>query len=182
MKKLFLLTLVCILMSTGCSHTENNSETVTSAETSIQADSLINTDETAAEAFDTSDISADNTTDEDIVEIKEKLFIAQTYDIYTNTEDYLGKTIKYEGIFDFYSSEDEVTTYYYVIRYGPGCCGDDGTAGFEVIWDGDYPEQNEWVEAIGVLETYEENGRPYLRLRLTSLTVLEERGAENVTT
>lgn len=115
-----------------------------------------------------------------VVEIKEKMFIAQTNDIYINPEDYLGKTIKYEGIFDPYEYEETGMTYYYVIRYGPGCCGYDANAGFEVIWSGDYPNINDWVEVIGVLEEYEEDGNKYLRLNLSSLTVLDTRGAENV--
>ena len=116
----------------------------------------------------------------DVVEIREKMFIAQTNDIYLNAEDYLGKTIRYEGIFDVDFWAEMGTTYYYVIRYGPGCCGDDGDAGFEVRWEGAYPEQNDWVEAVGVLEAYEEDGYQYLRLALSSLTVLPTRGAEFV--
>jgi hypothetical protein len=74
-----------------------------------------------------------------------------------------------------------------VIRYGPGCCGNDGNAGFEVAWDnqdtagGAYPDLDAWVEASGVLRTYEEDGYPYLYLALSSLNVLDSRGAEFVT-
>lgn len=68
-------------------------------------------------------------TSEKVIEIKEKLFIAQTNDIYINSKDYLGKTIKYEGLINIY--EDETgRKFYYVIRYAPGCCGYDGSAGF----------------------------------------------------
>lgn len=116
----------------------------------------------------------------DVVEITEKLFIAQTNDIYLNPEDYLGKTIKYEGVFDAYYHEPADETYYYVIRYGPGCCGYDANAGFEVEWDGEYPKSNDWVEATGVLEAYEEDENSYLRLDLSSLEVLDVRGAEYV--
>ena len=118
--------------------------------------------------------------DSDVIEIKEKLFIAQTNDIYLNPEDYLGKTIQYEGIFDSYFWEENGNTYYYVIRYGPGCCGFDANAGFEVQWDGEYPDANDWVEVVGVLERYEEDGWEYLRLQVSSMTVLPTRGAEYV--
>ena len=112
------------------------------------------------------------------IEIKEKLFIAQTNDMYYNAPDYLGKTIKYEGIFTRTELPDD--TFYTVIRYGPGCCGDDGNVGFEVKWDGKYPEPNDWVEAVGVLSSYEDEGNKYLYLDLNSLTVLDVRGAETV--
>jgi zinc transport system permease protein len=120
-----------------------------------------------------------------IVEIKEKMFIAQTNDVYLNAEDYMGKTIKLEGLFkrEQYLGEDAV--YCFVLRYGPGCCGNDGNAGFEVAWDrpdgeAEYPAVDEWVEAVGTLKSYEEDGYPYLYLSLSSLKILDERGAEFV--
>jgi uncharacterized membrane protein YcgQ (UPF0703/DUF1980 family) len=111
-----------------------------------------------------------------IIEIKDKLFIAQTNDIYMNSRYYIGKTIKYEGI--FYKNpffEDEIV--YDVIRYGPGCCAGDGIIGFEILWDGEYPKEGDWVEVIGVLEKF---GEGNLRLRITSIKVLETRGRERV--
>jgi uncharacterized membrane protein YcgQ (UPF0703/DUF1980 family) len=119
-----------------------------------------------------------------VIEIKEKMFIAQTNDVYLNPEDYLGKTIKLEGLFKYEIGYEN--TYCFVIRYGPGCCGYDGNAGFEVAWDSPgggkkYPEEDAWVEAVGKLQSYEENGYPYLYLSLSSLTVQKTRGAEFVT-
>jgi uncharacterized membrane protein YcgQ (UPF0703/DUF1980 family) len=122
-----------------------------------------------------------NESAEDVVEIREKMFVAQTNDVYYNAEDYLGKTLRCEGIFNIYEVPEINAVYYSVIRYGPGCCGTDANPGFEVIWNKDYPEQNDWVEATGVLEEYEENGYKYLRLALSSLNVLTTRGAEYVT-
>lgn len=116
----------------------------------------------------------------DVVVIKEKLFVAQTNDIYFNRKDYLGKTIKYEGIFSVYKVPETGEVYRSVIRYGPGCCGVDTNPGFEVAWDKGYPKEGDWVEAVGVLEEYTEGDAKLLRLALSSLTVLPKRGAENV--
>jgi uncharacterized membrane protein YcgQ (UPF0703/DUF1980 family) len=113
-----------------------------------------------------------------IFEIKEKMFVAQTNDVYINREEYLGRTIKLEGMFGVV--EDEEDPCYYVYRYGPGCCAFDATAGFEVRWGAAYPSPDEWVEAVGVLESYEYDGEEYLRLALSSLTVKAERGLETV--
>jgi len=116
----------------------------------------------------------------ELVEIREKMFVAQVSDVYINPEDYIGRTIKLEGIF---KKEDP---YSFVVRYGPGCCGDDANVGFEVAWDSEqikpYPAIDSWVEAIGVLKTYKEAGyaSDYLYLDLVSLNVLNERGAEIV--
>jgi uncharacterized membrane protein YcgQ (UPF0703/DUF1980 family) len=122
--------------------------------------------------------------DDDILEITEKMFIAQVNDVYLNSEDYLGKTIKLEGIFkceQFYGDDE---SYCFVIRYGPGCCGTDGNAGFEVKWDKErlqpYPAVESWVEATGTLKMEEEDDYQYLYLDLSSLAVLSKRGAEVV--
>jgi hypothetical protein len=131
------------------------------------------------------------------LEIREKMFIAQTNDVYLNPEDYLGKTIKLEGLFKVEQYVNEDKSYCFVLRYGPGCCGNDGSAGFEVAWGRPqpytgpgvvktlsagpaYPVQDAWVEAVGILDTYEEDGYPYIYLDLFSLTEKTERGAEFV--
>jgi uncharacterized membrane protein YcgQ (UPF0703/DUF1980 family) len=128
----------------------------------------------------------------EIVEIKEKMFLAQTNDVYLNPEDYLGKTIKLEGVFKTEYFEENGSAYCFVLRYGPGCCGNDGNAGFEIAWDSSdlknpqtpqntkYPEDDAWVEVVGVLSSYEEEGYPYLYIALSSLTVKEGRGEEFV--
>ncbi|MDR1106121.1 MAG: metal ABC transporter permease [Treponema sp.] len=122
-----------------------------------------------------------------VVEIREKMFIAQTNDVYLNAEDYVGKTIRLQGLFKIEQYAGIEAPYCFVLRYGPGCCGNDGNAGFEVAWDKEsseedlYPEIDNWVEAEGELKYYEEDGYPYLYIALSSLRVLEERGAEFVT-
>jgi zinc transport system permease protein len=117
------------------------------------------------------------------VEIGEKMFISQVNDVYLNADDYLGKTIKLEGIFK--QEQGYEKSYCFVLRYGPGCCGTDGNVGFEVAWANgkaqSYPTIDSWVEATGVLKTYEEDGYDqYLYLDLSSLNVLNKRGAETV--
>jgi hypothetical protein len=121
----------------------------------------------------------------EVVEIGEKLFIAQTNDVYLNPDEYLGKTIRLQGLFKRMEYEGG-GGYCFVMRYGPGCCGNDGSAGFEVSWDREdpdpppYPAEDDWVEAEGVLGYYREDDYPYLYLNLLSLTVKETRGAEFV--
>lgn len=174
MKKLLPLLLLCLMVLSACAPAADEPSAAKSNAAGTQA----------VDAGDSSNTDIDirvlPSPDADVIEISEKVFIAQTNDIYINTDDYLGKTIRYEGIFQSYYYDVTDTTYYSVIRYGPGCCGFDANAGFEVEWDGDYPEQNDWVEATGTLETYEEGGARYLRLKLSALKVLSVRGAEFV--
>ena len=124
-------------------------------------------------------------TDANILEIPERMFATQVNDIYLNAGDYLGKTIKMEGILMSAQFHTVGTPIHYIIRYAPGgCCGSDGQAGFEVKWaagsEQKYPADNSWVEAIGVLSEYENDAMQYLYLELSSLKVLQKRGAEFV--
>lgn len=119
----------------------------------------------------------------DILEIQERLFLAQINDIYLNPDEYVGKTIRYQAIYmnNLEWAEEGQPIVHFVIRYAPGCCGDDGQAGFEVRWNGEYPEMNDWVEVVGVLkqETFQ-SGFKIIYLELLSITVQETRGKEFV--
>jgi uncharacterized membrane protein YcgQ (UPF0703/DUF1980 family) len=130
-----------------------------------------------------------------VIEIREKMFIAQTNEIYLNSDDYVGKKIRLEGLFKTEEAYGDGEPYCFVLRYGPGCCGYDGSAGFEVAWSPrtkavddssvtvlapPYPGEDAWVEAVGTLSYYKEDDSPYLYLHLISLTVKEQRGAEFV--
>jgi uncharacterized membrane protein YcgQ (UPF0703/DUF1980 family) len=124
--------------------------------------------------------AGDNKTVNNLIEIKEKMFLAQVNDVYLNVNDYLGKAIKLEGLFK------QEGPYCFVLRYGPGCCGNDGNVGFEVAWaDGKktpYPKPDSWVEATGVLKSYTEAGNDFLYyyLDLSSLNVVDKQGSEYV--
>jgi len=121
---------------------------------------------------------------EKAVEIMERMFVTQINEIYMNAEDYLGRTIKLEGIFIIEQLEDD--TVFFVLRQTPdGCCGTRGFAGFEVKAAANQPEHfpanDSWVEAIGVLREYRMGLTKYLYLELSSLNILNRRGAEFVT-
>jgi uncharacterized membrane protein YcgQ (UPF0703/DUF1980 family) len=123
----------------------------------------------------------DETTE--VVEITEKLFVAQSNEVYLNPGDYLGKIIHYEGIFVTFENPGADEVSHTVIRYGPGCCGIDANCGFKVVWpngQGSYPQEDDWVEVTGVLEEYEAYGYQQLQVSLISLRVLDVRGAEYV--
>ena len=117
---------------------------------------------------------------EEVVQIDDKMFLEQVNDIYINPDEYLGKKIKYEGIFEQHEVADGEQDYTAVFRYGPGCCGDDGVVGFEVLWDKEYPQTDDWVEVVGKLVNNDEGGYQRLQLELDELTVLPTRGEEVV--
>ncbi|MDO4559480.1 MAG: hypothetical protein Q4C86_00905 [bacterium] len=106
---------------------------------------------------------------EKTIEIKERVFVSLINEIYLNAEDYIGKKIRLQGVFEKFTDDETKETFYSVTRQGPGCCGADLNPGFEVVWDKKYPASGLWVDATGVLEVYE---KEYLRLRLTELKTL----------
>ena len=122
--------------------------------------------------------------DEDsIIEIGERMFMTQIQDIYLNANNFVGRTIRLEGIFNINRWNESF--WYFVIRNGPdGCCGTPGQIGFEVRWPENrieaFPENDSWVEATGVLRTYRDGPNQFLYLELTSLRVLNTRGLEFV--
>lgn len=120
------------------------------------------------------------TDESDVFVIKEKMFIAQCNDIYLNPKDYMDRTIQVEGMYGEFPNEEAGTTYRCVYRNGPGCCGNDGVAGFEMRYEGKLPKANDWIQVTGKIELDKEGDREYVVLKVTDLKVLEVRGAEFV--
>lgn len=162
---------ICIYIITGCTGSavpENvNNEAASVEQSSQEQEAPADVEEAAQSDPET-----------DVVEIKEKMFITQINDIYLNPDEYKDKKIKLEGFHSVVEMDGE--TVHGVIRNGPGCCGNDGVAGFEFVWDGEYPKENDWLRVVGTLEIVEEDGIEYMYLKASEVEVLEKRGAEFV--
>lgn len=185
MKKIVCTVFIIMLLVTGCSG-ENKAEDQTT-ETVQQNENQNNTDNSSdnsktlvEQVMDNALKDSQNNSEGDEIVLKDKLFIAQCNDIYLNPDEYMDKTIRWEGIYTESTNPVTNETYKFVIRYGPGCCGNDGTAGFEILYDGELPERNDWVEAVGKIEMVEEDGNEFVAVRLSELTVLDVRGQEFV--
>ena len=116
----------------------------------------------------------------DVLLIEDRFFVRQVDQIFADRQAYLGRTIRYEGI--FVSTRFGERDFYFVIRGTHGCCGADGIIGFEVLLGDDIspPPDEAWVEVVGVLEEVEDEVRMALVLNTTSLTELDVRGMEFV--
>ncbi|MEI0602800.1 hypothetical protein R4K55_01145 [Brachyspira alvinipulli] len=115
-----------------------------------------------------------------VIEIKERMFINQCNDVYLNPDDYKGKIIKLEGIYDGFTDKETGEKLNFVFRYGPGCCGYDGVAGFEFNYNGKIPNPQDWIEVVGVVEILDIDNYETIRLNAISLNVLDKRGKEFV--
>lgn len=184
-KKLGAFALICIALFSACGNEKKQQKSFTFPSTESNNAGTLSVDLPENIVETTQEQNEPVSMQDKIIEIKEKMFIAQANDVYLNAEDYLGKTIKLEGLFK--REQSEYGDYCFVLRYGPGCCGSDGNVGFEVAWEPrsqtlvKYPNIDAWVEATGVLKVYREDGYPYLYIALSSLTVLDKRGLEFVT-
>lgn len=128
-------------------------------------------------AQETTSISTSTDQEDDIdIDISEEMYTQWINEIYTNPDDYEGNVIRLQGAYMAEQDERNGNVYDYVYRQGPGCCGTDGAiCGFEFTYDGIMPEDDEWIEVIGVLEQYEEDGTTYLNLKADSVRVKEDR-------
>jgi len=115
--------------------------------------------------------------DDGILVIGDRFFIHQVHDIFMNTQQYLGQTIRYEGIFRIVNwraaGYDHV-----VMRYAMGCCTREPIGFFILLSDCLYPfpPDHAWVEVTGVVEIYEGS----LMINALSLIEMEERGLQFV--
>jgi len=119
--------------------------------------------------------------DENILFIEDRFFVVQNQQIFMNPNNYIGRTIRYEGMFWGLPWGTDGEDVYVVFRFAGGCCGNDGIVGFELdLGDTEPLENDSWVEVTGVLEMMEYGDGEFLWLTDVVLIEMEERGAESV--
>lgn len=125
--------------------------------------------------------SVQTQTDKKLLEIKEKMFIAQINDIFYNIDDYKDTVVIVEGMYAEFQSVDGKSTSPAVYRLGPGCCENDGWAGFLLrLDDSEKPNENDWIRVKGTVDLVDSGMYKDLYLNVESIEVLQERGAETV--
>ena len=113
--------------------------------------------------------TSDGNNEDGIHVLNNRLFEIQLMEILLNQEEFIGTTIRYEGIFISapWLSVDE--TIFIVYRYVDGCCGPE-PRGMEVYLNDIEPlPDNTEVEVTGVISQFEADGRSFLRLDVISL-------------
>lgn len=113
--------------------------------------------------------------DYDLTAMNSDMVYSTVYQMMTDPEAYVGKTVRMNGayIVNYWESTD---TYYHcvLIKDAQACC----QQGIEFVWgDGnhkypdDYPEENAEVLVTGTFETYKEDGDTNLYCRLEDATL-----------
>ena len=179
MRRLIVIFIILMLAFTGCKSQKAGGSFQPSDTKQIDND-LSSSSEKVMEGKNESEEDSKNditVNDSEIVEINEKMFLAQIDDVYYNYEEYKDKTIKLEGMYGVFYSWDGESSANVVYRNGPGCCGNDGWGGFLLNYDGEFPAENDWIEVIGTPELVEDGEFMDLYLNVISIKVLEVRGA-----
>jgi uncharacterized membrane protein YcgQ (UPF0703/DUF1980 family) len=102
--------------------------------------------------------------------LKDRLFVQQVRDIYLNPQSYGNKIIQIEGSFGKYTDENKKERYE-VFRKTTGCCGDDGTAGFEFVYKKEKLDfkENEWILVEALVKERVIDGYDHIYLEAISV-------------
>ena len=113
--------------------------------------------------------------DVDLTVFNATMLSAEVRNIYSNGNEYMGKTIRVSGPYSYASNEALGIQYHYVItKQGDACCQE----GFEFILNGghafpdDYPKVGTSIEVDGVFGNYEEDGSSYYYLAIDDIFIL----------
>jgi len=131
---------------------------------------------TAATAADSPDYD-----DGDMLVISERFFASRVNDILMNPQQYIGRTIQYEGMFASFPDILNGGYFHIVYRYTEGCCGPFEPLGFGLTLNGIEPLPNDsWVQVVGEVQAIEHAEFTVIRIYVDTLTEMDERGEEFV--
>lgn len=119
-------------------------------------------------APDTGTDNEKESVDVDLTVLSSTLVYSEVYNMMVTPGDYIGKTVKMNGAFDYY--HDEATGKYYfacIIKDATACCasGIEFELAGEYVFPDDFPEVGDDVCVIGVFDTYTEGEYTYCTLR-----------------
>ncbi|MBR1692227.1 MAG: hypothetical protein IJ711_05555 [Lachnospiraceae bacterium] len=173
--------LLCLCLVMGCSGQRNtagaedaeelladvsdeSADVSDSGSTGTEAES--GADRELTEAVSTGADSSRNF-DIDLTQMSSTMVYSEVFDMMTEPERYMGKTVNMNGAFNVYQDEETGKTYYAcLIQDATACCAQ----GIEFVLDGsyqypaDYPEEGSDITVCGTFDAYEEDGYVYCQL------------------
>ncbi len=119
------------------------------------------------------DNASDSDVDVDMTALSSTMAYSEAYNMTNNPGNYLGKTVRMNGIFTVYEdTKTKEKTFACVVADASSCCAQ----GFEFVLKGDstypddYPEVGSEITVTGTFELYAENGFLYSRLKDATLS------------
>ena len=113
--------------------------------------------------------------DIDLSRLSGILTYSQVVNVYDAPADYVGKTIKLNGLYNASYIEDTDSYYHFIVVGDEALCCE---IGMEFVWSGDhkypddYPEEYTEIEVVGVFESHEMRGNTYYRLRVDDILIM----------
>ena len=110
----------------------------------------------------------ESSVDVDLTVLSSTMVYSEVYNMMLSPEDYIGKTVKMEGIYSVFY--DEVSDKYYfacIIMDATACCsqGIEFELRDDYKYPDDYPEEGSYICVEGVFDTYMEGENLYCTLR-----------------
>ena len=182
---IILLAVMVLMTLSGCgnsdtaSRTENTSPTVNEVlENGMTEETVPESEEESkaeepAEEEDLQTVSEDTSVyDVDLTQLSATMVYAEVYNMMTEPDGYIGKTVKMEGTFAVYHDDYTGNDYFAcIVQDATACCsqGIEFVLTDEYRYPEDYPTEGENVTVSGVFDTYEEFGFYYVTLREAQL-------------
>ncbi len=110
--------------------------------------------------------------DMDLTELSSTMVYSEVYNMMVTPENYIGKTVKMDGMFSCYHDEASDRNYYAcIISDATACCsqGIEFVLTDEYSYPDDYPEEGGDICVVGVFDTYQEGDIIYCTLRNAKL-------------
>lgn len=111
--------------------------------------------------------------DIDLTALSSTMVYSEVYNMMYAPEEYIGKTVKMDGLFSVYQDQSTGNNYFAcVIQDAAACCaqGIEFQLSDDYVYPEDYPEVGDSVSVIGVFDTYQEGDYRYCTLRNARLT------------
>jgi hypothetical protein len=113
--------------------------------------------------------------DVDLTDLSSTMVFAEVSNIMYFPEEYIGKTVKINGLYNSWYFEPTDTYYSHVIiEDALACCssGLEFTLGENYAFPEDYPQNDTRIEITGVFDSYDELGLTYYHIKADSMTVV----------
>ena len=117
---------------------------------------------------------AEETVDVDLTALSSTMVYSEVYNMLTAPEDYMGKTIKMNGAFNYYEDTVNNVTYYAcVIMDATACCaqGLEFVPAKNLSFPDEFPADGDMITVIGTFDTYMDGDYELCTLRNAEFSV-----------
>ena len=111
---------------------------------------------------------AEGDVDIDLTVMSSNMVYSQVYDMISNPDDYIGQTVRMDGLFTLLGDEVTGAIYYgCIVQDATACCasGIEFVPAGDLKYPDDFPEEGAEITVTGTFSTYYEDGELYCTLK-----------------